>query len=87
MVNSRRFSLAKIPGLNRLAQTKILDVNDPSTQFRLITWKLSWNAFKEKPIFGWPENYLVAYEKYYDPEYAVYGESWLDRLTIKFLMF
>ena len=70
----------KIPGLNRLAQTKILDVNDPSTQFRLITWKLSWNAFKEKPIFGWgPENYLVAYEKYYDPEYAVYGESWLDR--------
>ncbi len=70
----------KIPGLNRLAQTKILDVNDPSTQFRLITWKLSWNAFKEKPLFGWgPENYISAYEKYYDPEYAVYGETWLDR--------
>ncbi len=70
----------KIPGLDRLAQTKILDVNDPSTQFRLITWKLSWNAFKEKPLFGWgPENYIVAYEKYYDPEYATYGESWLDR--------
>ena len=70
----------KIPGLNRLAQTKILDVNDPSTQFRLITWKLSWSAFKEKPIFGWgSENYIVAYEKYYDPEYATYGETWLDR--------
>ncbi|MCL5004642.1 MAG: O-antigen ligase family protein, partial [Patescibacteria group bacterium] len=70
----------KIPGLNRLAQTAAMDKSDPSTQFRLITWKLSWNAFKEKPLFGWgPENYIVAYEKYYNPEYAVYGETWLDR--------
>ncbi|MEK7149454.1 MAG: O-antigen ligase family protein [Patescibacteria group bacterium] len=76
----------KIPGLNRLAQTKILDVNDPSTQFRLITWKLSWSAFKEKPILGWgSENYIVAYEKYYDPEYAVYGETWLDRAHNKII--
>ncbi|MEK7451450.1 MAG: O-antigen ligase family protein [Patescibacteria group bacterium] len=70
----------KIPGLDRLAKTAVLDVDDPSTQFRLITWKLSWKAFKEKPIFGWgPENYIVAYEKYYDPDYALYGETWLDR--------
>ncbi|MFA5084504.1 MAG: hypothetical protein WC475_03980, partial [Candidatus Paceibacterota bacterium] len=26
-----------------------------------------------------PENYLVAYEKHYDPDYAVYGEAWQDR--------
>lgn len=76
----------KIPGLDRLAKTAALDVNDPSTQFRLITWKLSWKAFKEKPIFGWgPENYLMAYEKHYDPEYAVYGETWLDRAHNKII--
>ena len=69
-----------IPGLNRLARTASLDVNDPSTQFRIITWRVSWNAFKERPFFGWgPENYLVANEKYYDPTYPLYGEAWLDR--------
>ena len=69
-----------VPGLDRLAKTAALDINDPSTQFRLITWRLSWDAFKEKPIFGWgPENYIVAYEKHYDPQYALYGETWLDR--------
>ncbi|MEK7553529.1 MAG: O-antigen ligase family protein [Patescibacteria group bacterium] len=69
-----------IPGLNRLAKTAIFDVNDTSTQFRLITWKLSWDAFKEKPILGWGiENFLVAYEKHYNPGYAIYGESWMDR--------
>ena len=70
----------KVPGLNRLAKTAAFDINDASTQFRLMTWKLSWKAFKEKPFFGWgPENYIIAYEKYYDPDYALYGESWLDR--------
>lgn len=70
----------QIPGLDRLAKTAALDVNDASTQFRLITWQLSWDAFKERPLFGWgPENYIVAYEKYYDPQYALYGETWLDR--------
>lgn len=70
----------KVPGLDRLAKTAALDINDPSTQFRFITWRLSWNAFKEKPFFGWGlENYIVAYEKYYDPAYALYGETWLDR--------
>lgn len=70
----------KIPGLNRLAQTSTLDVNDPATQFRIITWDLSWKAFKERPLVGWgPENYMVAFEKFYNPQYAIYGETWLDR--------
>lgn len=69
-----------VPGLARLAKTAAFDINDPSTQFRLITWRLSWEAFKEKPFFGWGlENYIVAYEKHYDPAYALYGETWLDR--------
>ncbi len=70
----------KIPGFNRLAQTMASGKVDASTQFRLMTWQLSLEAFKEKPIFGWGnENFLVAYEKHYNPDYAIYGESWLDR--------
>ncbi|PIY59742.1 hypothetical protein COY96_00155, partial [Candidatus Wolfebacteria bacterium CG_4_10_14_0_8_um_filter_37_11] len=70
----------KVPGFNRLAQTVSSGKVDASTQFRLITWQLSWEAFKGKPIFGWGnDNFLVAYEKHYNPDYAIYGESWLDR--------
>jgi len=70
----------KIPGLNRLADTALTSISDPSTQTRIITWNLSWKAFLEKPLVGWgPDNYLVAYEKYYDPNYSLYGETWLDR--------
>ena len=69
-----------IPGLDRLARTESLTTKDASTQTRLITWKVSWEAFKEKPAIGWgPENFLVAYEKHYNPDYALYGETWLDR--------
>lgn len=70
----------KIPGFNRLAQTVASGKIDASTQFRLMTWQLSWEAFKEKPVFGWGmDNFLVAYEKHYNPDYAIYGESWMDR--------
>ena len=69
-----------IPGLNRLANTKAFSLSDSSTQFRLLTWGVSYEAFKERPLFGWgPENYLNAYEKYYDPAYSNYGDTWLDR--------
>lgn len=35
---------------------------------RILVWQLSWQGFKERPIFGWgPENFEVAYLKYYDP--------------------
>lgn len=70
----------KVPGLNRLAQTAFFDINDPSTQNRIITWSVSWRSFIQKPIFGWGlDNYITAYSKNYDPEYALYGDTWLDR--------
>ena len=78
----------KIPGLNRLAQTKILDVNDPSTQFRLITWKLSWNAFKEKPIFGWARKIISSLTRNITIRNMRFmANRGLTGLTIKFLMF
>lgn len=67
-----------IPGLSRLAKTDLLAT--PSAATRLIGLKVSWEAFKERPVFGWgPENYNVAYNAHYDPAYAYYAEDWFDR--------
>lgn len=76
----------KVPGLSRMAELGISDREDPSTAFRLITWELSWEAFKEKPLLGWgPENFLNAYQAHYDPSYAIFGDAWLDRAHNAFL--
>ncbi len=57
---------------------RILDVDFKTENFqtRLLLWKESIKAFKERPILGWgPENFTVAFEKYYDP----YFTTWYDR--------
>ena len=69
-----------LPGFDRLARTSFLDPDDPSTQTRIIAWRTSFEAFKERPLLGWgPDNYVVAYQLHYDPSLAKYGETWLDR--------
>lgn len=75
-----------VPGLDRLAQTSMLDKHDASAQVRLGVWRMSWEAYKERPIFGWgPENYLVAFERHYDPALATHGQLWFDRAHNKLL--
>ena len=75
-----------LPGFDRLAGTDFLNSNDAAVQTRLIAWQSSLEAFKEKPFIGWGlEGYLTAYSKYYNPEYAVYGETWLDRAHNKII--
>ena len=57
---------------------RILDItlNTETAKTRLLLWKQSIIAFKERPILGWgPENFTVAFEKYYNPAFAV----WYDR--------
>ncbi|KKT89047.1 MAG: O-antigen ligase [Parcubacteria group bacterium GW2011_GWB1_45_10] len=67
----------KIPGLNRLTS---LSFENPSVVTRLVGLKISWDAFKEKPILGWGmENYGIAYNKHFDPSYSFYAEDWFDR--------
>ena len=55
---------------------------------RLSTWKIAWNAFNEKPIWGWgPENFRIGFDKNYDPSLPVVGPEssgrplteWWDR--------
>jgi O-antigen ligase/tetratricopeptide (TPR) repeat protein len=76
----------KVPLLNRLALSAVSNIKDPSTATRLITWDIAWEAFKERPVFGWgPDHFITAYERHYDPEFATYGETWIDRAHNQFL--
>ncbi len=77
---------AKIPLLNRLSVSSLASTSDASTITRLITWDIAWKAFKDRPVFGWgPDHFITAYERYYDPEFATYGETWIDRAHNQFL--
>ncbi len=46
---------------------------------RFIIWEISWEGFKERPLFGWgQEGFNFVFNKYYDP--ALYRrEAWFDR--------
>lgn len=66
-----------IPGVRRLTNFTLAD---SSLKTRLISLESSSRAFLEKPIFGWGlENFMVAYNKHYNPDYALYEEAWFDR--------
>ena len=70
----------KIPGLNRFSKIDALVPQDSSTQTRLLAWQSGFEAFKVRPIFGWGiDNFLTAWNKYYNPKTAAFGETWLDR--------
>lgn len=58
------------------------------TEARTSAWWVSWSALKEKPIFGYgPENFMIAFDKYYDPSLPKIGQiapgeeltQWFDR--------
>lgn len=76
-----------IPGLDRLAKTDVFNNKDASTVVRLGGWKIAWESFLEKPIFGWgPESYLYLFNKKYNPDLSLYGDGlWLDRSHSKIL--
>jgi O-antigen ligase len=50
---------------------------------RLITWKVAWNGFLERPILGWgPENFPQVFVKHFDPAYFQFDTDfniWFDR--------
>jgi len=73
----------KIPGINRFTA---LSYDDSSFQTRLIAAGVSLDAVNpsknslERFLIGWgPENFSVAYNKHYNPEYLKYEGLWFDR--------
>ncbi|HXK38332.1 MAG TPA: O-antigen ligase family protein [Candidatus Paceibacterota bacterium] len=64
------------PSLNRLAQ---ISASDTTTNSRITIWKMSYEGWKERPVFGWgQENFIYVFAKYYDPQMYHY-EPWYDR--------
>ncbi len=50
--------------LTRLVST---GVNDNSIRGRVTSWRVGFQAYLDKPIFGWgPENYLIAWGRHFD---------------------
>ena len=79
----------KVPGLGRLAQFELSDAN---FRTRLISLGVSWDAINpanegvKRFLFGWgPENFSIAYNKHYNPEYFRYETSWFDRAHNKLM--
>jgi len=73
----------KIPGFDRLAK---LSANDATFETRKIAFGVGLKAIRpdnnglEKFLVGWgPENFSIAYNKYYDPRYYEFEQSWFDR--------
>ncbi len=67
--------VSNIPALGRLVNTQL--TNMP----RLRAWGTAYDAFLEKPIFGWgPNNFYFAFNKYYRPQMLMsgWGETWFD---------
>ncbi|KKR10073.1 MAG: Tetratricopeptide repeat protein [Parcubacteria group bacterium GW2011_GWA2_39_18] len=67
------------PTLNRLAN---ISYNDTTTQSRILTWRASWQGWKEKPLLGWGyENFNVVFDKNFpSPIYQDSGSQiWFDR--------
>ena len=57
-----------------------ISMTEGTTESRLTIWKMGWQGFKEKPVFGWgQENFNLVFNKYYEP--ILYKqEPWFDRV-------
>lgn len=65
--------------LSRLANISYSDI---TTQSRILTWKASWQGWKERPLLGWGyENFNVVFDKNFPaPIYQDSGSQiWFDR--------
>ena len=79
----------RVPGFNRIANFTLMDA---TVQTRLISLGVSKNAIDpqkngmQKFLIGWgPENFTIAYNKYYNPEYYRYEHTWFDRAHNKLM--
>lgn len=78
-----------VPGVSRVAQFTLADA---TVQTRLISFGVSKNAIDpekngmQRFLIGWgPENFSIAYNKYYNPDYYRYEHTWFDRAHNKLM--
>ncbi len=79
LVSFRQTSfIREIPSLGPLLNTEL---SEGTASTRLMAWKVAFEAWKAKPVFGWgPNNYYYAFNEFYRPEFLRfgYGETWFD---------
>ncbi|MCK5459736.1 O-antigen ligase family protein, partial [Candidatus Parcubacteria bacterium] len=69
----------KSPAIKRIAS---ISLKDATTETRILNWKIGWQGWKDKPIFGWGyENFNIVFNKYFPPEFIKNpgSELWFDR--------
>jgi len=53
---------------------------------RIISWKIGFNAFFDRPLLGWgQENYYIAFNKHIDPVFFTYSQEVFDRAHNKII--
>jgi len=64
------------PALQRLST---ISASDWTAQSRFYIWQMSYEGFKERPLFGHgQDNFLYVFSKHFDPRMGAY-EPWYDR--------
>ncbi|MBI5728354.1 MAG: O-antigen ligase family protein [Candidatus Magasanikbacteria bacterium] len=72
-------AVRNIPALGPLLNTSVAIGDSAGT--RILAWGIAFDAWRERPIFGWgPNNYYYAFNKYYRPKFLAFGwgETWFD---------
>ncbi len=79
----------KVPGLSRVA---VMNTSDDTIQTRLMMSRIGLSSVNpqaesiKKSLIGWgPENFIVAYTKYFNPKQFDYEITWFDRAHNKFV--
>ncbi len=66
-----------IQNVEWLRRMSSISLSESTASSRLVAWGYSWQAFQDKPIFGWGiDNYDLAFNKYFDHSMS---EEWFDR--------
>jgi tetratricopeptide (TPR) repeat protein len=59
----------------------VMDISDLPGESRKIVWKMGYEAWEERPLFGWgQENYNIPFIKYYNPGLFLTSDVWYDRV-------
>ncbi|MBI4101405.1 MAG: O-antigen ligase family protein [Candidatus Nealsonbacteria bacterium] len=62
-------------------KANMFDVKQLPGRARALVWGEGWEAWKEKPLLGWgPENFNVAFTKYFKAEVPLTVDIWYDRV-------
>ncbi|MBI2635390.1 MAG: O-antigen ligase family protein [Parcubacteria group bacterium] len=64
----------------QLSRITRVSIQDTTVQQRFVEWRIAWDAFKDRPIFGFgPNNYLYLHNAFLNPRVYILQETNFDR--------